>query len=191
MCVFIGFLQIMRGAFQNERRISARLFSEEAALGQSLNFQPVHNPSAALRPSAMAVTTRSEPRTYRRQQRFSGYWSGRHCRCLRGDDATLRIQLDAVFRQPFHLCGRKPNAMITASAGTICSDLPRSPRGDGLWHPVRPFRYDHFYAADFAVTVHFNPQWLDLNLNSTPSSRAFFTSRREPGCSLHHDDRHR
>ncbi len=191
MCVLLGFLQIMRGTFQNERRISAPLFSEEAALGQSLNFQPVHNASAALRPSAMAVTTRSEPRTNRRQQRFSGCWSGKRCRCLPGDNAPLRIQLDAVFCQPFHACGRKPNAMITASAGTICSELQRSPRGDGLWRPVRPFRYAHFYAADFAVTIHFNTQWLDVNLNSTPSSRAFFTSRREPGSSLHHDDRHR
>ncbi len=181
----------MRGAFQKEREFQRRLFSEEAALGQSLNFHQFIIPSAALRPSAIAVTTRWNLGRYHRQQRFSGCWSGKRVAAFRGDNAPLRIQLDAVFCSHSMLCGRKPNAMITASAGRYVRNLPQSPRGDGLWHPVRHFCAHHFYAADFAVAIHFYTSGWTLNLNSTPSSRAFFTSRGNPACSLHHDDRHR
>ncbi len=81
--------------------------------------------------------------------------------------------------------------MITASAGTICSEPATISAGDGLWRPVRPFRYAPFLRRCFAVAVHFNTQRLDVEFELNTSSRAFFTSRREPGMFSSSRDRHR
>ncbi len=148
-------------------------------------------PSAALRPSAMAVRPDRNHGRYRRQQRFSGCWLESVVVVFRGDNAPLRIQLDLCFASHSMLCGRKPNAMITALPERYVLTLPRSPRGDGLWLRFAHFCAHHFHAADFAVTVTSIPSGWMLNLNSTPSSRAFSLRGGNLACSLHHDDRHR
>ncbi len=73
------------------------------------------------------------------------------------------------------LCGRKPNAMTTASAGTTCSEpgtisARRRPFASGWPISVRAI----FTPQTLPLAFTCPPSGWTLNWNSTPSSRAFF-----------------
>ena len=76
----------------------------------------------------------------------------------------------------------RSRGLITASAGTICSEpatisARRRPLASGSPISVRTI----FTPLTLPLPFTSIPSGWTLNLNSTPSSRAFFTSRREPG----------
>ena len=149
-------------------------------------------PSAALRPSAMAVTTRSEPRTISPPAKIFGLLVWKALSLPSG--AMMRpceSSSTLCFCQPFHVVWtetkRHDHRICRNDMFGTCHNL-RAATAFGI-------RFAHFCAHHFTpltLPLPFTsiPSGWTLNLNSTPSSRAF-TSRREPACSLHHDDRHR
>lgn len=121
--ITLVFFRLCEALSRKKGEFQRRLFSEEAALGQSLNFQPVHN-------TVCRLTTFGN----------SGYHQiGTTDDIAASKDFGLLVwkalslpsgammrpcesSSTLCFASHSMLCGRKPNAMITASAGTICSE---------------------------------------------------------------------
>lgn len=138
-------------------------------------------PSAAVRPSKIAVTTRSEPRTMSPPAKIFGLlvWC---LNCAAAGAMTrpwLSISTWCCSNQGAGL-GRKPKAISTASAGMISSEPGigsglRRPRASGS-----PRRVSTTFTPSTLSSPTMAMGWR-LKRNFTPSSLAFFTSLREPG----------
>lgn len=139
-------------------------------------------PSAALRPSAMAVTTRSEPRTASPPAKIFGLLVWNALALLRGHDAPLAVQIHAVFRQPVHLVRtetKRHDHGVCFQHMLGAFDDFRTTAAIGIRRTQ--FSTCHSYAAGFTGTVDFDAERLQVEQKFHALFARIFTSRLEPG----------